>query len=84
MMTNSIRVKTSNATHLQWLSEAPVPFLEALDRFAAAIAAHPGPHTEAALRGLARAEAARARQGHPDLFTWFTEHGAQWLTRRPA
>jgi hypothetical protein len=79
-----VRVEASSAAYLQWLREAPVPFLVALDRFAAAIAAHPGPYTEVVLRGLARAEAERVRRGHPELFTWFTARGAQWLARRPA
>jgi hypothetical protein len=78
------RVPADRAAYLQWLREAPLPFLEALDRFAAAIAAHPGPRTEAVLQGLARAEAERARRGHPELFTWFVEHGVAWLARRPA
>jgi hypothetical protein len=78
------RVPADQADYLQWLREAPAPFREALDRFAAAIAAQPGLHTEADLEALARDEAARVRRGHPDLFTWFAEHGMDWLARRPA
>jgi hypothetical protein len=81
--TTDNRVPADRAAYVQWLREAPAPFLEALDRLAAAIAAQPGPQTEAALEDLARAEADRARQEQPDLFTWFAEQGVDWLARRP-
>jgi hypothetical protein len=77
-------VPADRAAYLPWLSEAPAPFLEALNRLAAVVAAQPTPPTEVALRSLARTEAERARRGHPELFTWFTEQGANWEALQPA